>query len=1046
MTNASIAVKLLFVLFVAKLGYDEVQGAKSVARPTRKRRPRIEARVYDGFQYLEPCLIPVGTYIALEVLPQQVNLTSNSSGLAEIVQQIVESEIGDTADQDSEKSARSLQRANFAGLFAKEPIKGLAGIRPLSTTRLPMGIFVPDKYLSKMLYENADYGEEDGAASADEKAPEEDPPMQKAHLKIYRGVRRIVGKIKRARREGPTKFDYNATFPGLTPYEAVYIPQGLFVPLSAIPGKRSAVRGAPSTNTYFDGITALSVMSFAPGVFVPHKLSSMPPLPGNVIPSPPNHGGVTGKPEADVDHEINNSTLTNSTKPATGNITQPSNEEIQKKFIQWINEEYNGMAESLLSQMAHAVWRFETNVSNINENAMIDMMSVKTNFTYNVGQGIRSYKPEAITNSTYIRLYRKLSNSGDGALLGEKRENFTKIKADMERIYAAGVVCGDVSISVADMANCTIKWTLSPNITRQLATSRNSTLLLHIWKSWRDSTGKRMRPLFLEYLKLKNESAIADGYPDVGLSWRERYIEPSYNYSDIDFMQEVKELWNKTLPLYVNLHGYVRRKLIKQYPEAKINPAGGIPAHLLGSLWSYNWQNLLNFTWPYPKKPLLDPTAAMVKQNWTVEKIFRTTDKFFKGIGLTPAPPSFWEKSMLTKPKDRPVMCQPETIDFYNHKDWRIKMCADVTHEDLISAHQQMGALQYQIQYQDQYVPFREGANPGFMEAIGNTLALSVSTQSHMRRLGLAGKATSFNEDIFRNINFLYSVALDKVVHLPFSYLMDKYRYDVFDGKVPIEKLNAKWWEAVKKFQGICSPLSRTEEDFDAGAKFHIPADQPYIKYFVAGILQFQIHKALCTAAGHAGPLSECDIDGSAAAGKLLEDVMELGSSVPWQAALEKLTGSTRMDAGPMLEYFEPLSDWLDQDNAQWGTTLGWGLGSDTVCGQGGEADISAKPDKPEPAGPTKPDGPGPGKPDNHGPPKPGGNGDKPHNAAEEIHEVKPGTDAPKPAPEKPIANGLGKQNGPAGKPHDAAAEVHEVKPGPDGPASRPVHAHRPRG
>uniref|UniRef100_A0A8C7ZA79 Angiotensin-converting enzyme n=1 Tax=Oryzias sinensis TaxID=183150 RepID=A0A8C7ZA79_9TELE len=378
-------------------------------------------------------------------------------------------------------------------------------------------------------------------------------------------------------------------------------------------------------------------------------------------------------------------------------------------------------------------------------------------------------------------------------------------------------------------------------------------------------------------------------------------------------------LYKTIEPLYQHLHAFVRRKLYNQYGSKYINLKGPIPAHLLGNMWAQTWNNIYDLMIPFPNKPNLDVTDEMVRQGYNATHMFRVSEEFFTSLGLMEMPTEFWEGSMIVKPEDREVVCHASAWDFYNRKDFRIKQCTTVTMEQLFTVHHEMGHIQYYLQYKDQPVGFRRGANPGFHEAIGDVLSLSVSTPKHLHTINLLESAAS---DAETDINYLLKMALEKIAFLPFGYLIDLWRWGVFNGRTPPEKYNSEWWYLRTKYQGICPPTKRSEEHFDPGAKYHIPGNTPYIRYFVSFILQFQFHEKLCEAAKHTGPLHTCDIYRSAEAGEILRKVLQAGSSKPWPEVLQEAIGTREMNANSLLKYFEPVIKWLEEQNVN--ETLGW--------------------------------------------------------------------------------------------------------------------------
>ncbi|MEQ2216555.1 hypothetical protein XENOCAPTIV_018087 [Xenoophorus captivus] len=336
-------------------------------------------------------------------------------------------------------------------------------------------------------------------------------------------------------------------------------------------------------------------------------------------------------------------------------------------------------------------------------------------------------------------------------------------------------------------------------------------------------------------------------------------------------------------------------------------------------MWSQTWNNLYDMMVPFPGKPFLDVTDQMVRQGYNVTHMFRVAEEFFTSLGLKEMPTEFWEKSMLVKPADREVVCHASAWDFYNRKDFRIKQCTTVTMEQLFTVHHEMGHIQYYLQYKDQPVGYRRGANPGFHEAIGDVMSLSVSTPKHLREINLLESLTYDNET---DLNFLLKTALDEIAFLPFGYLVDYWRWDVFSGSTPPEKYNSAWWNLRTKYQGICPPTRRTEEHFDPGAKYHIPGNTEYMRYFISNILKFQVHEKLCEAANQTSPLHTCDIYHSVEAGAILKKVLEAGSSKPWPDVLEEAIGTREINGNSLLRYFDPIIKWLEEQNVN--ETLGW--------------------------------------------------------------------------------------------------------------------------
>uniref|UniRef100_A0A3B3XNX1 Angiotensin-converting enzyme n=1 Tax=Poecilia mexicana TaxID=48701 RepID=A0A3B3XNX1_9TELE len=445
-------------------------------------------------------------------------------------------------------------------------------------------------------------------------------------------------------------------------------------------------------------------------------------------------------------------------------------------------------------------------------------------------------------------------------------------------------------------------------LTEILANSRSYKKLLFAWEGWHNASGVPLKEHYPRFVELSNKASKLDGFDDTGADWRSWYETET-------FQEDLENLYKTIEPLYLNLHAFVRRKLYNFYGPKYINLKGPIPAHLLGNMWAQTWNNIYDMMIPFPDKPNLDVTSEMVNQGYNATHMFRVAEEFFTSLGLKEMPPEFWEGSMLVKPEGREVVCHASAWDFYNRRDFRIKQCTTVTMEQLFTVHHEMGHIQYYLQYKDQPVGYRRGANPGFHEAIGDVMSLSVSTPKHLHEINLLESVATDTET---DLNFLLKTALEKIAFLPFGYLIDLWRWVMFD------KCNIKGKNKNKqtKYQGICPPTSRTEEHFDPGAKYHIPGNTPYIRYFVSFILQFQFHEKLCEAAKHTGPLHTCDIYRSAEAGEILRKVLEAGSSKPWPEVLQEAIGTNKMNATSLMRYFEPIIKWLEQQNVD--ETLGW--------------------------------------------------------------------------------------------------------------------------
>ncbi len=479
-------------------------------------------------------------------------------------------------------------------------------------------------------------------------------------------------------------------------------------------------------------------------------------------------------------------------------------------------------------------------------------------------------------------------------------QELTRITAQLEGTYGKGKWCPSGPQSCKDIED----------LTKLMAQSRDPKELQAAWSGWHEIS-KPMRKDFARYVALANKGAQELGFKDNGAMWRAKYDMPPD-----DFAKELDRLWDQMKPLYLSLHAYVRGRLRQKYGD--IVPADGpIPAYLLGNMWAQDWSNIYPLVAPANADPGYDLDALLAKHKVDWKGMVTYGEGFFKSLGFAPLPQTFWERSLFVKPRDRDVVCHASAWDIDFVDDVRLKVCIQITGEDFLTIHHELGHNFYQRAYDKQPYFFRDSANDGFHEAIGDTIALSV-TPEYLVKIGLLDKAPDPSKDL----GLLMRKALEKIAFLPFGLVIDQWRWKVFSGEIPPEKYNEVWWQLRAKYQGIAPPTGRTEEDFDPGAKYHVAANVPYMRYFLADILQFQFHRALSQVAGCTDPLNRCSIYNSRAAGDRLNSMLEMGASRPWQEALEKIAGTKQMDASAIRDYFAPLQKWLDQQNA--GKPVGW--------------------------------------------------------------------------------------------------------------------------
>ncbi len=476
-----------------------------------------------------------------------------------------------------------------------------------------------------------------------------------------------------------------------------------------------------------------------------------------------------------------------------------------------------------------------------------------------------------------------------------ERDELTKIAASMEGDYGKGKYCpdgeGGKCLSLSEMEVI-------------LANSRDPEELKRIWLGWRQ-VSPPYRKNYQRFVELSNKGAREMGFKDTGAMWREKYdMEPDA------FAAEMERLWQQVKPLYDSLYKYTRRKLIEKYGSQVVPAEGPIPAHLFGNMWAQQWNNIYPLLAPAGGDRGYDLTEILKRRNADAKQMVRYGEAFFTSVGFESLPATFWDRSLFVKPADREVVCHASAWNIDYEKDVRLKMCIQIREEDFTVIHHELGHNYYQMAYAGQPFLYRDSANDAFHEAIGDTIALSV-TPPYLKQIGLIDKTPDASADI----GFLLQRSLDKVAFLPFGYLVDQWRWKVFSGEVGPNDYNSTWWALREKYQGIAPPAPRSEQDFDAGAKYHVPANVPYSRYFLAHILQFQFHRALCREAGFTGPLYQCSIYGNKKAGEKLKQMMALGLSRPWQEALKAMTGEDKMDATAIIDYFAPLKEWLDKEN-----------------------------------------------------------------------------------------------------------------------------------
>lgn len=497
---------------------------------------------------------------------------------------------------------------------------------------------------------------------------------------------------------------------------------------------------------------------------------------------------------------------------------------------------------------------------------------------------------------TLLKVAITMPAPDDSALTAE----ITRLATGLEGAYGRGKYCRDDGTCL-DLAA----------LSKIIATSRNADSLLAAWVGWR-TIAPPMRDHYRRFVELMNQGARELGFANTGELWRS-----SYDMEPVAVIRELDRLWSQVRPLYEALHCYVRDRLQRHYGRALLTDGAPIPAHLLGNMWAQQWANIFDLVAPGDADPGYDLTQILQERDVDAREMVRYGERFFTSLGFASLPQTFWERSLFTKPADRDVVCHASACDVDDNNDVRIKMCIEINADDFQTVHHELGHNFYQRAYGAQPYLYRGSANDGFHEALGDAVALSVTPRYLEQVALLAAEPAAAND-----VALLLRSALDKVAFLPFGLLVDQWRWKVFAGEIGPSQYNQGWWELRKRYQGVVAPVARIEEQFDPGAKYHVPGNTPYHRYFLAAILQFQFHRALCQAAGERGPLHRCSIYGSSETGRRLQSMMAMGRSRPWPEVLQVLAGTRTMDATAILDYYAPLKQWLDVRNR--GKRCGW--------------------------------------------------------------------------------------------------------------------------
>jgi peptidyl-dipeptidase A len=618
--------------------------------------------------------------------------------------------------------------------------------------------------------------------------------------------------------------------------------------------------------------------------------------------------------------------------PASGTAGTAAPEgETADQFIARVNDEYRKM----FPEMTAAQWLSSTYINDDSQ-----LIAAKSNERYlaQLNSWIeqagkyegKQMSPQTARAIQLLKLATAMPAPKDPAKLAE----LTRIATGMEGMYGAGSYC----TGEGDARKCRQLGDLED----VLRSNRDYDAQLDAWQGWH-TIAQPMRKDYTRFVELVNEGSREMGFADTGEMWRS-----GYDMSPAEIAAETDRLWGQVKPLYEQLHCYARTKLDAKYGADKGHVAGNmLPAHLMGNMWQQDWGNLWDMLQPYQGAGSLDITGslqAQYQQGYDAELAKRPGERsasqlaqiehdaqlavakqmteraqdFYTSLGMQKLPESYWTKTQFIKPRDRDVVCHASAWDMNMAGDVRTKMCIKPNEEDFTTIYHELGHIYYDLAYNKQPPLFQNGAHDGFHEAIGDTIVLAM-TPRYLQSIGLVGEQQQSQEAL---INAQMRMALAKVAFLPFGLMIDRWRWGVFDGSIKPGDYNKAWWELKAKYQGVAPVSARGEEFFDAGAKYHVPGNTPYTRYFLSHVLQFQFYKSLCDTAGYKGPLYECSFYGNKEAGAKFQAMLDKGASQPWQKTLKELTGGEKMDASAVLEYFAPLQDWLKQQNE--GKTCGW--------------------------------------------------------------------------------------------------------------------------
>uniref|UniRef100_A0A7I4Z5D3 Angiotensin-converting enzyme n=1 Tax=Haemonchus contortus TaxID=6289 RepID=A0A7I4Z5D3_HAECO len=633
-----------------------------------------------------------------------------------------------------------------------------------------------------------------------------------------------------------------------------------------------------------------------------------------------------------VDRFLNTGSLTDKNAPKSANpaaqalvgsssywntegLKEPGSIKDEAAIREWI-QGYQTEAQKVLKEVAAAGWKYFSHASPGAKQSLNEAEQVLSRFVRSTSMQAKQFDLESVTDPDLKRQLSYVSFEGMSALSPADYTAFNQAQNTLNREATDVTIC-DLDVPPP----CALKRIDLESIFR---TEKDGKRLSHLWISYLTQLAKE-KPTYQKLIAWTNKGAKANGFPDGGAMWRSAFDLSGKNTPHVvDIKDQIEQIYKKIEPLYKQIHSYVRRQIAGIYSNPPgISKNGPIPAHLFGSVEGGDWSAHYEQTKPFDDQSTLpeDMLFAFHTQNYTTKQMFIKAYRYFKSIGFPSLPKTFWTNSHFARVWSRDMICNPPAaLDMRDGSDFRVKSCAQLGMPDFELAHSLMAQVYYQYLYRQQPLLFREPASSSISDAIARVFA-HLSTNPHY--LYSQKLVTASHLDIKDSliVNKLYKEALENFVKMPFDIVADNWRFEQFEGKITPAKINDRWWELRTKYEGISAPEPYNSSNLDA--LMHTAISQvhsPAIKSLISYVVQFQILKSICPTGT---VLSEGCILSEVTTEKLRE-VMKKGSSITWLQALEQLTGSAQLDASPLLEYYEPLADWLRNTNEIDQTVLGW--------------------------------------------------------------------------------------------------------------------------